>query len=138
MGANVSTAYDAQGSPRQRSLAPSQPPAKKGQLIAFHSSAKWKLHFEAAKQTSKLIVVDFTASWCGPCKQILPAINEFAEKYADVDFIKIDVDELDDVAEEYGVQAMPTFILIKKGKQVDKIVGAKKDDLQNKIEKHRF
>lgn len=43
-----------------------------------------------------------------------------------------------DVAEEYGVQAMPTFILIKKGKQVDKVVGTKKDDLQNKIEKHRF
>lgn len=41
------------------------------------------------------IVIDFTASWCGPCKLILPAINEFAEKYTDVDFIKIDVDELD-------------------------------------------
>lgn len=43
-----------------------------------------------------------------------------------------------DVAEEFGVQAMPTFILIKKGKEVDKVVGAKKDDLQKKIEKHRF
>ncbi|XP_042052931.1 thioredoxin H-type-like [Salvia splendens] len=141
MGANVSTAYDGQASPKQiyQMPPPMQPqPAKKGQVIAFHSSAKWKLHFEAAKQTSKLIVVDFTATWCGPCKQILPAINEFAEKYTEVDFIKIDVDELDDVAEEYGVQAMPTFILIKKGKQVDKVVGTKKDDLQNKIEKHRF
>lgn len=114
------------------------PPPKKGQVIAFHSSNKWKLHFEASKQTSKLIAIYFTASWCGPCKLILPAVNEFAEKYADVDFIKIDVDELDDVAQEFGVQAMPTFILMKKGKQVDKVVGAKKDDLQKKIEKHRF
>ncbi|KAL1550969.1 thioredoxin H-type-like [Salvia divinorum] len=141
MGSNVSAAYDGQGSPEQIYQTPPLPqlqPDKKGQVVAFHSSAKWKLHFEATKQTSKLIVVDFTATWCGPCKQILPAINEFAEKYTEVDFIKIDVDELDGVAEEYGVQAMPTFILIKKGKQVDKVVGAKKDDLQNKIEKHRF
>ncbi|KAK4402918.1 Thioredoxin H2 [Sesamum angolense] len=58
------------------------------------------------------------------------------EKYTDVEFIKLDVDELHDIAEEFGVQAMPTFILIKKGKEVDKVVGAKKDDLQKKIEKH--
>lgn len=115
-------------------------------------------------------MIDFTASWCGPCQLILPAINEFAEKYTDVDFIKIDVDELDvssffpieitltinvtspltdidligdelckqDVAQEFGVQAMPTFILMKKGKEIDKVVGAKKEDLQTKIEKHRF
>lgn len=45
---------------------------------------------------------------------------------------------LQDVAQEFGVQAMPTFILIKRGKEVDKVVGAKKEDLQKKIEKHRF
>ncbi|PIN15210.1 Thioredoxin [Handroanthus impetiginosus] len=111
---------------------------KKGQVIAFHSSSKWKIHFEASKQTSKLIVIDFTASWCGPCQHIQPTINEFAEKYTDVEFIKIDVDELEDVAQEFGVQAMPTFILIKKGEKVDKVVGAKKEELQKKIEKHRF
>ncbi|KAL0358018.1 UNVERIFIED_CONTAM: Thioredoxin H2 [Sesamum calycinum] len=113
-------------------------PVKKGQVITFRSSSKWKIHFEASKQTPKLIVIDFTASWCGPCQYIQPAINDFAEKYTDVEFIKLDVDELHDVAEEFGVQAMPTFILIKKGKEVDKVVGAKKDDLQKKIEKHRF
>ncbi|KAH6770691.1 hypothetical protein C2S52_015494 [Perilla frutescens var. hirtella] len=137
MGSNASTAYEAQPLPTKTSTT-LQSPTKKGQVTAFHSSSKWKLHFEASKQTSKLIVIYFTASWCGPCKHILPSVNEFAEKYADVDFIKIDVDELDDVAQEFGVQAMPTFILMKKGKEVDKIVGAKKDDLQKKIEKHRF
>ncbi|KAL0336293.1 UNVERIFIED_CONTAM: Thioredoxin H2 [Sesamum radiatum] len=106
-------------------------PVKKGQL-SYHITVflivplRWK------------IVIDFTASWCGPCQYIQPAINDFAEKYTDVEFIKLDVDELHDVAEEFGVQAMPTFILIKKGKEVDKVVGAKKDDLQKKIEKHRF
>uniref|UniRef100_M1BHP3 Thioredoxin h6 n=1 Tax=Solanum tuberosum TaxID=4113 RepID=M1BHP3_SOLTU len=62
-----------------------------------------------------------------------PILNDFAAKYIDVEFVKIDVDELD----EYGVQAMPTFVLIKKGKVVDKIVGADKDGLKMKIEKHK-
>ncbi|KAK4481852.1 hypothetical protein RD792_012828 [Penstemon davidsonii] len=84
------------------------------------------------------MVIDFTASWCGPCQFIQPAFNEFAEKYTEVEFIKIDVDELMDVAQEFGVQAMPTFVLIKKGKEVDKVVGAKKEELMKKIEKHRY
>lgn len=65
-----------------------------------------------------------------------PVINEFDAKYTDVEFIKIDVDELEGVTREFGVQAMPTFILLKKGKQVDKVTGTKKDELQKKIEKH--
>ncbi|XP_059310195.1 thioredoxin H2-like [Lycium ferocissimum] len=84
-----------------------------------------------------IIVIDFTASWCGPCRHMEPIINDFAAKYTDVEFIKIDVDELADVAQEYGVQAMPTFVLIKQGKIVDKLVGADKDGLQKKIEINR-
>jgi len=89
-----------------------------------------------------------------------PVINDFASTYTDVEFIKIDVDELDvwafiiyallssfvcvllirwkqDVAQEYGVQAMPTFVLIKQGKLVDQLVGADKDGLKKKIEINR-
>ncbi|GFP91589.1 thioredoxin h2 [Phtheirospermum japonicum] len=135
MGANVSSVYENRAMPTITNVSQ---PAKKGQVIAFHSLSKWKTHFEASKQTSKLIVIDFTASWCKPCQHMQPAITEFAEKYTDVEFIKIDVDELDVVAQEFGVHAMPTFILIKKGKEVDKVVGAKKDELHKKIEKHRF
>ncbi|XP_051149521.1 thioredoxin H2-like [Andrographis paniculata] len=109
-----------------------------GQVIAFHSSSKLKVHFEASKQSNKLVVVDFTASWCGPCQYIQPAVNEFAETYRDVEFIKIDVDELEDVAKQFGVEAMPTFVLIKKGKEVDRVVGAKKEELKKKIENHRL
>lgn len=109
----------------------------KSQIMAFHSSTKWKMHFESSKESSKLMVIDFTASWCGPCRFMEPVLHEFAAKHTDVEFIKIDVDELDEVAREFGVQAMPAFILIKKGKEVDKVVGAKKDELQRKIQKHR-
>ncbi|KAI8527267.1 hypothetical protein RHMOL_Rhmol12G0062500 [Rhododendron molle] len=108
-----------------------------GQVLEFHSSTEWKAHFESSKETSKLMVIDFSASWCAPCRFMEPTINEYASKYTDVEFIKIDVDELMDVAQEFGVQAMPTFILVKKGKVVDKITGARKEELQNKIEKHR-
>ncbi|CAN4094724.1 unnamed protein product [Withania somnifera] len=116
---------------------PIAPQIKRCQVIAFHSSTKFKLHFDSLKDTNKLVVIDFTATWCGPCRYMDPVINDFAAKYTDVEFIKIDVDELVDISQEYEVQAMPTFVLIKKGKAVDKIVGADKDGLQKKIEKHR-
>ncbi|MED6213467.1 hypothetical protein PIB30_093686 [Stylosanthes scabra] len=107
------------------------------QILTFHSTAKWKAHFDASKLTNKLMVIDFTATWCQPCKSMDPIIQEFAYKYSQVvEFIKIDVDELMGVSEEFEVQAMPTFVLIKKGKVVDKVVGARKDQLQNLIDKH--
>lgn len=127
MGANNSSANNAVTSTLPR----------KTRVIHFHSSATWKLHFDALKQTNKLIVIDFTASWCGPCRHLQPIINDFAATYTDVEFIKIDVDELAEVAQEYGVQAMPTFVLIKQGEIVEKLVGADKDGLQNKIEINR-
>ncbi|MED6157458.1 hypothetical protein PIB30_118972 [Stylosanthes scabra] len=108
------------------------------QILTFHSSAKWKAHFDASKLTNKLMVIDFTATWCQPCKSMDPIIQEFAYKYSElVEFIKIDVDELMGVSEEFEVQAMPTFVLIKKGKVVDKVVGARKDQLQKLIDKHK-
>ncbi|KAL1804395.1 hypothetical protein ACET3Z_033042 [Daucus carota] len=105
-----------------------------GQVLIFHSSSKWKSHFQSSKQTNKLMVIHFTAAWCGPCRTMEPIIRDFAAKYVAVEFIQIDVDELEAVAREYGVQALPAFILIKKGKAVDKVVGADKAALQKKIE----
>ncbi|CAJ1931669.1 unnamed protein product [Sphenostylis stenocarpa] len=97
-------------------------------ILTFQSTAKWKTHFDASKEINKLMVIDFTATWCGPCKHMDPIIQDFAAKYTNVEFVKIDVDELMGVCEEFQVQAMPTFILMKKGKVVDKVVGAKKEE----------
>ncbi|KAL0287619.1 UNVERIFIED_CONTAM: Thioredoxin H2 [Sesamum angustifolium] len=66
-------------------------------VIAFHSAQRWQLHFNSSKQLNKLMVVDFSATWCGPCKFMEPVFNNLAAKYTDVDFVKIDVDELSDV-----------------------------------------
>ncbi|CAL0308166.1 unnamed protein product [Lupinus luteus] len=107
-------------------------------LLTFHSTAKWKAYFDASKQKNKLMVIDFTATRCVPCKYMKPVIREFAAKYTDVEFIKLDVDELLEVAQAFQVQAMPTFILIKKGKVVEKVMGPKREELQKLIEKHRI
>ncbi|KAL4366293.1 hypothetical protein GQ457_05G018050 [Hibiscus cannabinus] len=106
-------------------------------VLAFHSSPRWQLHFNSIKETPKLMVIDFSASWCGPCKFMEPVLNDMAASFTEVEFVKLDVDELPDVAQEYGVQAMPTFVLLKKGKELDRVVGAQKNDLEKKIQKHK-
>ncbi|GMJ04179.1 thioredoxin 2, THIOREDOXIN H2, Arabidopsis thioredoxin h2 [Hibiscus trionum] len=106
-------------------------------VTTYHSTPRWQLHLNSVKDSSQLMVIDFSATWCGPCKFMEPAFNAMAAKYTDVVFVKLDVDELPDVAQEFGVQAMPTFLLLKKGKEVDRVVGAQKNELERKIDKHR-
>ncbi|CAH8277586.1 unnamed protein product [Arabidopsis lyrata] len=106
-------------------------------VLKFSSSARWQLHFNEIKESNKLLVVDFSASWCGPCRMIEPAIHAMANKFSDVDFVKLDVDELPDVAKEFNVTAMPTFVLVKRGKEIERIIGAKKDELEKKVSKLR-
>ncbi|KAF8024198.1 hypothetical protein BT93_F1405 [Corymbia citriodora subsp. variegata] len=109
--------------------------AGEGQVIGCHTVDSWKQQFQKGIESKKLVVVD-TATWCGPCRLISPVLDDLAKKLTDVIFLKVDVDELRSVAEEWAVEAMPTFILLKEGTIVDKIVGANKDDLQMKIAKH--
>jgi thioredoxin 1 len=73
-----------------------------------------------------LVVVDFKADWCGPCKMIAPKLEGLAEelKARAVTFVKVDVDSLSDVSRRAGISAMPTFHLYKKGELVEEIVGA--------------
>ncbi len=85
--------------------------ATQSRVRTFNSTASWKKHFEEAKTTGKLIVIDFSATWCGPCRLMEPIVIGFSEKYTDVEFVKIDVDKLSEVAQEFGVEAMPTFLL---------------------------
>ncbi|KVI02439.1 Thioredoxin [Cynara cardunculus var. scolymus] len=68
--------------------------SEESRVIQFHSSQRWQLHFNDSKQSPKLMVVDFSATWCGPCKMLEPFLRSLASKYEDVEFIKIDVDEL--------------------------------------------
>ncbi|XP_055850985.1 thioredoxin-2 [Episyrphus balteatus] len=79
---------------------------------------------------SKLVVVDFFAPWCGPCKVIAPRLDELAAQYGDkVVVIKVDVDECEDIAMEYNISSMPTFVFIKNGAKLYSFSGANGDNL---------
>ncbi|KAF8011083.1 hypothetical protein BT93_J1639 [Corymbia citriodora subsp. variegata] len=110
--------------------------SEEGQVISCHTVGAWMEQIQKGSEPDKLVVVDFTASWCGPCRFIAPFLTELARKFPGVLFLKVDVDELKQVAQEWAVEAMPTFMFVKGGKIVDKVVGAKKDDLQQTITKH--
>jgi thioredoxin len=77
-----------------------------------------------------LVVIDFTATWCGPCKMIAPVYEKMAEEFPGVVFTKIDVDANSEAAEQCGVQAMPTFQFYKGGQKVDEMKGANEAGLR--------
>ncbi|CAK7334441.1 unnamed protein product [Dovyalis caffra] len=107
-----------------------------GQVIGCHTVEAWKEQLERGNESKKLMVIDFAASWCGPCRVIAPFLAELAKEFPHVTFLKLDVDELKSVAEEWAVEAMPTFLFLKEGKLVDKVVGAKKEKLRQTIAMH--
>lgn len=72
----------------------------------------------------KLVLVDFFATWCGPCKMLAPVLEDVQEKLKDkVTIVKVDVDASSDLASRFGVMAVPTMILFKDGKQIDAFSG---------------
>jgi len=85
----------------------------------------------------KLVVVDFTASWCGPCQRIAPIFAKLAEEMPDVVFVKVDVDDNEEVASECGISAMPTFQFYKSGAKVHEFSGASEDKIKEAIAKHK-
>jgi thioredoxin 1 len=87
--------------------------------------------------TDKLVVIDFWAEWCGPCKMVGPIIDEISETYKDQVVVgKVDVDNNDGATSKYGIRNIPTVLFIKNGEVVDKLVGAAgKNIFIEKVEK---
>lgn len=85
--------------------------------------------------SDKPLVIDFWATWCGPCRMISPILDELSTTYNDkVTIVKCDVEEADSVAAQFGIRNVPTLLFFKDGKQVDKLVGAaSKSKIEEKI-----
>ena len=91
---------------------------------------------KAISQTGKVVIVDFTATWCGPCQRISPLFQVIAERHTQkAIFLKIDVDNFPELVEKFGVHAMPTFIAFKHGQKKDMFIGAQEDQLTDFIER---
>jgi len=92
---------------------------------------------ELVIENKKLVLVDFWAVWCGPCKMIAPVIEELSQERNDVFFAKVDVDNSPTTASKYGIMSIPTLAIFKDGKIVDTIVGAvPKGTLEKSLAKH--
>lgn len=84
-----------------------------------------KENFDKAINISdKVVVIDFFATWCGPCKVLAPVVEQAAEELTDVTFYKVDIDEEMELAQRYQIMSVPTLLFLKNGQVVNKSVGA--------------
>ncbi|KAJ3386948.1 hypothetical protein HDU92_002197 [Lobulomyces angularis] len=89
--------------------------------------------FKSVLLENNAVIVDFTAQWCGPCKVIGPVFDQLSKQYGEAKFIKVDVDECQQISQQEGVSAMPTFIAYLNGKRTEDFTGADKKGLENLV-----
>ncbi|MEG0181309.1 MAG: thioredoxin [Romboutsia sp.] len=91
----------------------------------------------AVEENKGVVVVDFFATWCGPCKMLAPVFESVSEELNDAKFVKVDIDESLELAQKFGISTVPTMMIFKDGKVVDKLVGfMPKESLKGKVEAH--
>jgi thioredoxin 1 len=93
--------------------------------------------FDATVNPDRVTLVDFSATWCGPCRRLEPILGELAGEMPEVDFLKLDVDRSQEIAMRYGVQAVPTMLVLRFGRVVDRLVGLRsKNELAERLRQH--
>ena len=84
-----------------------------------------EMNFEAVTGQGKPVMIDFWATWCGPCRRLAPIVEELAAEYDGKVIVgKCDIEENTDLTDKFGIMNVPTVVFIKDGKEVDRIVGA--------------
>ncbi len=82
-------------------------------------------NFNELLNDSKLVIVDFWATWCGPCRMLSPILDQVEEEMPDqITVVKVNVDDADEIAAQYRIMSIPTLLFVKNGEIVDKTVGA--------------
>ncbi|XP_062180706.1 thioredoxin H4-1-like [Phragmites australis] len=104
-----------------------------GNVHVVTSKEDWDQKIAEANKDGKIVVVNFSASWCGPCRVISTVYTEMSQTYPQLMFLTVDVDELMDFSSSWDIQATPTFFFLKNGQQVDKLLGANKPELEKKV-----
>lgn len=106
-----------------------------GNVHLITTKESWEQKLSEAYEDGKIVLANFSATWCGPCKMMAPFYSELSEKYPSIMFLLVDVDELTDMSTSWEVKATPTFFFLRDGQQIEKLVGANKPELQKKITK---
>ncbi|KAG5722297.1 Peptide-N(4)-(N-acetyl-beta-glucosaminyl)asparagine amidase [Termitomyces sp. T112] len=105
-------------------------------MAITHISSLSDLDASLSKAKDKLSVIDFHATWCGPCHAIAPVYEALSKQYTGVNFMKCDVDAAKEVASHYSISAMPTFVFLKGKTKVDQVRGANKTALESALRRH--
>ena len=81
---------------------------------------------EEVMNSDRPVLVDFWAPWCGPCRMVVPIVEEIAKEREDIKVVKINIDEQEELAREFGIMTIPTLMVVKDGKIVNRSAGAKR------------
>lgn len=105
--------------------------------MVYKITDKDDLESQLKEAGDKLVVIDFYATWCGPCRLIAPVLETLATEYKDtLVVLKVDVDENEELTSQYNVSSMPTFVFLKSGKEVHTFSGASEAKLREAIKEH--
>ncbi|KAL6002423.1 hypothetical protein ACLOJK_034355 [Asimina triloba] len=104
-----------------------------GNVHVVTSKENWEEKMEEANKDRNIVLINFSTSWCGPCRMIVPTYSDHYVKYSSLIFLMVDVDELLEFSSSWDIRATPTFFFLRNGQQVDKLVSANKPKLEKKV-----
>ena len=86
------------------------------------------------KKSEKKVLIDFYANWCGPCRMMMPIVEELSEEMTDIKFVRINVDDNEEISRSFGVMSIPTFVVMEKENILAKVIGmTSKEELEKML-----